>query len=165
MKTLLIMRHAKSSWKDASRVDHDRPLNKRGKNDAPRLGRLLLAESLVPDLIITSSAKRAKQTAKRLAAGCGYQGELIVEENLYLAKADTYLDLIQHLPETADVVLLIGHNPLCEEMVERWTGQFVTMPTATVAQLTLATPFWSDFLKSGAPVLETLWKPRELEDA
>ncbi len=80
MKTLLVLRHAKSSWKDSGLADHDRPLNKRGKHDAPRMGTLLAKEDLVPDLIISSSAKRAKSTAEAVAMNCGYDGEIQYSE-------------------------------------------------------------------------------------
>ena len=80
MKTLLIMRHAKSSWDESDMHDHDRPLNKRGKLNAPRMGRLLREQDLVPDLIITSSARRARDTAGAVADQSGYEGDVKVEE-------------------------------------------------------------------------------------
>jgi phosphohistidine phosphatase len=74
MKSVLILRHAKSSWKDPDLPDHDRPLNKRGKHDAPLMGRLLKREDLVPDVIISSTAMRARATAEAVAKGSGYKG-------------------------------------------------------------------------------------------
>jgi len=76
MKTLLILRHAKSSWKNPGLADHNRPLNKRGKRDAPRVGRLLRDKNLTPDLILSSTAKRALDTAEAAAESSGYEGEI-----------------------------------------------------------------------------------------
>ena len=90
MKTLLILRHAKSDWETPDVADHDRPLNGRGKRDAPRMGRLLRDENLVPDLIISSTAKRARKTAKLVAEASGYEGEIRLAETLYLAGPEAY---------------------------------------------------------------------------
>ena len=87
MKTLLILRHAKSSWKFPDLSDHDRPLNRRGKQDAPRMGRLLKEKGLVPDLVISSTATRAKDTATAVAKHSGYKGRKINFESLYAACA------------------------------------------------------------------------------
>ena len=82
MKTLLILRHAKSSWKEQDLPDHDRPLNKRGKNDAPRMGKLLKDEDLIPDLIMSSTAVRAKKTAELVAKACKYKGKIVLNHSL-----------------------------------------------------------------------------------
>ena len=83
MKTLLILRHAKSSWKEQDLQDHDRLLNKRGKNDAPRMGKLLKDENLIPDLIMSSTAVRAKKTAELVAKACKYKGKIVLNHSLY----------------------------------------------------------------------------------
>ena len=83
MKTLLIMRHAKSSWKEQDLPDHDRPLNKRGEKDAPRMGKLLKDEDLIPDLIMSSSAVRAKKTAELVVKTCKYKGKIVLNHSLY----------------------------------------------------------------------------------
>src|SRR3990172_12140295 len=87
MKTLMLLRHAKSSWKDAEVPDHDRPLNKRGKKTAPQMGRLLSTEGLVPDLILSSTAVRARETAKAVAKDSSYKGPTELLDSLYLATA------------------------------------------------------------------------------
>ena len=93
MKKIYILRHAKSSWKDEGLPDHDRPLNKRGKRDAPRMGRLLAEEGLVPDLIVSSTAKRAHKTTTEVADACGYKGEIALNswaaEDLQVDVGDT----------------------------------------------------------------------------
>jgi phosphohistidine phosphatase len=89
MKTLLILRHAKSSWKEQDLLDRDRPLNKRGKNDTPRMGKLLKDEDLIPDLIMT--AVRAKKTAELVAKACKYKGKIVLDHSLYGAEPAAYL--------------------------------------------------------------------------
>ena len=80
MKTLSIIRHAKSSWKDLGVPDHERPLNKRGRHDAPLMGKLLRDQNITPDLIISSTAIRAETTAKLVAKACKYKGEIIFDK-------------------------------------------------------------------------------------
>ncbi|MRN62395.1 MAG: hypothetical protein FIO03_10205 [Nitrosopumilales archaeon] len=94
VKSLLILRHAKSSWKHPELNDHDRPLNKRGKNDAPRMGKLLQKEKLIPDVILSSTAIRASATAESVVKACGYKGEVTLKRSLYAAGAETYLQLL-----------------------------------------------------------------------
>jgi phosphohistidine phosphatase len=98
MKTLLILRHAKSSWKEQDLPDHDRLLNKRGKNDAPRMGKLLKDEDLIPDLIMSSIAVRAKKTTEFVAKGCKYKGKIVLNHSLYGAEPAAYLKILEGLP-------------------------------------------------------------------
>src|SRR5690348_12650091 len=99
MKSVLVLRHAKSSWKHPKLADHDRPLNKRGKRDAPRMGRLLKKEHLVPDIIISSTAIRARTTAKAVAKASGYQGEITFNRSLYAAGPQAYIDVLHDLSD------------------------------------------------------------------
>jgi phosphohistidine phosphatase len=139
------MRHAKSSWDDPETDDHDRPLNKRGKRDAPRMGQWLAEQQLTPDVIVTSTAKRARKTAELVAEACGYQGELVVLTDLYHATPEVWTQVVQTLPETASRVLCIGHNPAVEDVLALWTGEEVGMPTAAIAQLALDVAAWREF--------------------
>src|SRR4029079_4472733 len=97
MKTLLVMRHAKSSWKDATLDDHDRPLKKRGQKAAPKMGALLCERGLVPDLIVSSTALRAVATSKAVAEACGYVREIQLVHDLYLADAKTCVEVLRTL--------------------------------------------------------------------
>ena len=99
MKTLLVLRHAKSSWKHSELADHDRPLNERGRRDAPRVGMFVTDAGLVPDLILSSTAKRARSTAEEVAACCAYDSEVVLEPRLYLADPTTIVDIVQGLRE------------------------------------------------------------------
>jgi phosphohistidine phosphatase len=92
VKSVLLLRHAKSCWKHSELADHDRPLNKRGKRDAPLMGRLLKKEDLVPEIITNSTAIRAHATAKAVAKASGYKGEIILNKSLYAAGPEAYLN-------------------------------------------------------------------------
>lgn len=118
MKTILLLRHAKSSRSNTSLKDFDRPLTKRGRRDAPRVGSFVKEVGAVPASIISSPAKRAEQTVQLFANSAGIDSSLIQwDEDLYYGGARDYLSAIQHAPESAQEILLVGHNPLLEETV------------------------------------------------
>ena len=150
MKTLLVLRHAKSSWRESELADHDRPLNKRGKRDAPRMGELIRADGLLPDLVLTSSARRALTTAELVAEASGYDGEIQVSRDLYAAGPEEFIEALCALPDALDTVLVVGHNPGLEELVETLTEEAPAMPTAALAQITLDIERWADLEKEGA---------------
>src|SRR6266496_5933668 len=99
MKSVLVLRHAKSSWKHPELADHDRPLNKRGKRDAPLIGRLLKKEDLVPESIISSTAIRARATAEAVAKASSYKGEIVLNKSLYAAGPEAYLDAMHDVSD------------------------------------------------------------------
>jgi len=162
MKTLLILRHAKSAWDESGVPDHDRPLNKRGKRDAPRMGRVLRDEDLVPDLILSSTAKRARRTAQLAAEACGYEGEIEVDEGLYLAGPEDYLEALHGVPDQMERVMLVGHNPGLEELLEALTGEAQALPTAALAEIELSIEHWQQ-VEAAEGRLVGLWLPREQE--
>jgi phosphohistidine phosphatase len=163
MKTLLLLRHAKSSWKDAELDDHDRPLNKRGKRDAPRMGQLLKDEDLLPDWIVASTAKRARKTAEHVIHHSGYRGETRITGELYDAHRDQLLAVVSSLPDAANRVLLIGHNPGFEELLESLTGQCVALTTAALAHLQSPAAAWNELAAASSAELVKVWQPRELD--
>lgn len=156
------MRHAKSSWENSRLADHDRPLNSRGKRDAPRVGRLLLTEELAPDEIITSSAARAVATAEAVALACDFQGEVRATRQLYQAGPEDYRAVLRAAQETSQRVLLVGHNPDLEELLAELSGVAEAMPTAAVAQIELNISAWSEVKSATRGVLKNLWRPKEL---
>ncbi len=162
MKTLLIMRHAKSSNKDDDITDHERPLNKRGQLAGPRMGRLLKEEGLVPDLILSSSAKRARMTAEAVADQSGYAGEVRVSTDLYATGPGAFIRALQFTPKDANRVLVVGHNPGMEELVEVLTKQVKTLPTASIVQIDLPIHSWKEISETTQGELVYFWKPREL---
>ena len=142
-RELYVMRHAKSSWGDASLADLDRPLSKRGKRDAEAMGHMLARKGLSPDLILVSPAKRASSTLKRLVKASGYTGDTRIMAELY----DTLERLLRglaNLPEGASRVLLIGHNPALENLVHLFTGSTVLLPTAAIACIILEVDTWAE---------------------
>ena len=167
MKTLLLLRHAKSSWDDPSQDDHDRPLNQRGYLEAPRIGSLIQEKGLVPDLAIASTARRAKDTADLVLRACGYAGDLKLEPGLYGADYKLFTQLIQALPEKAACVLLVGHNPDIEDLIQRLTGERIAIATATLAQVRLPLETWRDIGQidshKNKADLAGLWQARKLD--
>lgn len=161
MKTLLILRHAKSSWKHNQLSDHDRPLNPRGQRDAPKIGKWLRNEGLIPDAILSSSAERAHQTAETVSEECGCQGELQLSRDLYEGGPEAYLEAIRNLPSLVECALVVGHNPDLEELVEMLTGESVRLPTAALAQLQLDIEGWQDLNEEEQGKLVNLWTPRK----
>jgi phosphohistidine phosphatase len=112
MKTLTLVRHAKSSWKDTSLADRDRPLNKRGKRDAPEMGRRIAEAGIRPSLIVSSPALRAWTTAKAIAKAINYPVEFLQREKaLYLASVDDILDVLVAQDPKFNSVMVVGHNP------------------------------------------------------
>jgi len=162
MKSLLILRHAKSSWKDEHLADYDRPLKKRGKGDAARMGALLRRASLVPDFIITSSAKRARATADLVIDACGYEGEIYVTRELYAADMLTYFDVLREVDDVYHRVMVVGHNPGLEMFLDALTEVGEPMPTAALAYVRLPIRAWRDLDEETVGELVNVWRPRDL---
>ena len=162
MKTLLLLRHAKSSWDNSDLADFDRPLNGRGRHDAPRMGRLLAERDLTPDLIVTSSARRAATTAELVALAAGYDGDIHYTRDLYLADGDAYLEVAAQTADDVARLLLIGHNPDLEELLALLAGHEERLPTAALAHLRLTLDHWRDLNADTPAELLDLWRPKEL---
>ena len=163
MKTLLILRHAKSSWKELGLTDHDRPLNKRGKRDAPQMGELIKQEGLVPDLMLSSTARRACNTAEIVAESSGYRREIQLATEFYHAPPSIYLNVLIGLSDEIKRVMVIGHNPGLEELLELLTGRYEAFPTAALAYVSLDIAAWHEVSEHTRGTLVNLWRPRELE--
>jgi phosphohistidine phosphatase len=162
MKTLLVLRHAKSSWKDPALDDHERPLNKRGRRDAPRMGELVREHGLIPDVVISSDAVRARLTAEAMAEAALYAGEVLLDPHLYMARPADILSLLRTVQENAETVMIVGHNPGLEELVEQLTGERQDMPTAALAQIVLPIDQWRDLKLSTRGTLLGHWRPKDV---
>lgn len=162
MKELLVLRHAKSSWNDLSLRDFDRPLNKRGKMDAPRMGKLLAEQDLVPDLIITSAAVRARLTAEAVAETSGYDAEIFETSELYMAMPEDYIAVLNHVQDSNTLVMVVGHNPGIEDLIEDLTGEWYRMPTAALAHIQLDIDSWQSLDAESEGELVNNWYPKEL---
>jgi phosphohistidine phosphatase len=162
MKTLLVLRHAKSSWKDPELDDHERPLNARGRRDGPRMGQLVREHGLIPDIVISSDAVRARLTAEAVAEAARYAGEILLDPHLYAASPADILSLLRTVRENAETVMIIGHNPGLEELVEQLTGERQDLPTAALAHIALEIDQWRDLTLSTRGTLLGHWRPKEL---
>ena len=163
MKTLLLLRHAKSSWKDDTLDDHDRPLNARGKEEAPRMGQLLLDEHLLPDIILSSDAKRCRRTLEKLCESALYRGETVLTNELYLAAPAAYLKLLSKSSDHISRALVCGHNPGLEELLETLVQRYEPLTTAALAHIQLPElDRWSDLDASTRGELVKIWQPMEL---
>jgi phosphohistidine phosphatase len=162
MRSLLVLRHAKSDWHDPDLDDRDRPLNKRGTKDAGRMGLLIKEENLQPDLIITSTARRARQTVEGLVAASEYQGFVLTEANFYLAAPAAFITVLRAMTHDPQRVMVVGHNPGLEKLVESLSGASTTMPTATLVAIDLPLSAWRELDESTKGELQGIWRPREL---
>lgn len=169
-RELLILRHAKSSWDSDARSDFDRPLSKRGKRDAPRVGRFLMSAGLVPDYVVSSPAKRARQTVLAACAEMNI-GEQQVQwdERIYHASTGALMDVLSESQADARRVLIAGHNPGLEMLVQTLCKDRVPMPddwklmpTAAVAHLEISCPW--DEIDGGIASLISLTRARSLTD-
>ena len=148
MKVLLLLRHAKSILKSPNLSDHDRPLDVPARQDALQVGKLLRYKKLVPEYIVSSTALRAKSTADLLAEGCGYAGEVVLEQTLYQANPKDYIKVLERLPDRYQRVLLVGHNPAIEDTIEMFISSTdVVMHPSTLAHIDLPIRKWSELYK------------------
>ena len=163
MKKLLIMRHAKSSWKNSDLADHERPLKKRGKNDAKKMGKLLKSKKNIPDLIICSTALRAQETADHLVESMNYKNEVVFTDALYMAEPKNILSVINDHASDQKSVLIIGHNPGSEAFLQILTGKVESLPTASIAYITAKIDKWKDLIKNEDVKLKKLWRPKDIK--
>jgi len=154
MKTLYLARHAKSYWKDQSIPDFDRPLNSRGKRDAPFMGEVLNDKKIMLDLIISSPAKRTKKTAIEIASKIGYPEKKIqFNEDLYEASSNTIIKLIKKIEEKYDSVMIFGHNPGLTMLNNHLSNHYIdNIPTCGIVALQLDKK-WSELDKNSCKFL------------
>jgi phosphohistidine phosphatase len=155
MKTLILLRHAKSDWSEPDKNDFDRPLNERGEKDAPIMGRAVQNLDVPPQIIYSSDALRAKMTAEAISSASGSNTPIIWKNEIYNADAAEMMGIIKTLPEDYESVLMIGHNPTFEELTSYLIsgGQaMLRFPTAALAVLKSEMNGWKD----AAPGMFTL---------
>jgi phosphohistidine phosphatase len=144
MKTLFILRHAKSSWEDPDSPDFDRPLNERGLKTAPFVGGLMREKQLRVDLILSSPARRARETAMLVRENGELAAEIRYHEKIYEASPTTLLHILAEAADEFSSVLLVGHNPGLEGLIKILTGGIQPMPTAALAEIELNIEQWSE---------------------
>jgi len=140
------MRHAKSSWDFPELSDHDRPLNKRGRHDAPLMGQQLLSRDVQFDLILTSTAVRALTTATLVAKELEFDQEKVQAlPDIYKADRKDLIKIIQQVPDEVDCLLVVGHNPIISEVANKLSPEAIAdMPTAGVVALRFKCNSWLD---------------------
>lgn len=150
MKTLTILRHAKSSWKDTGKSDHQRPLNRRGERDAPVMGARITEAGIRPSLIMSSPAVRAWKTAKIIARAISYPVEFLHREpGLYLADAQALLALLAQQDDAFNSILIVGHNPGLTDLVNYLLPNITdNLPTCGIVAFNVETDDWD--LRAGA---------------
>lgn len=164
MKRLLILRHAKSSWANSSISDWQRPLNERGVRDAPCAGAWLRDHSLIPDVIVTSDAIRARSTAEAVADAAGYHRDVVIDPSLYHAKPEDVVTVLNGIPDEADTVLVVGHNPGLEDLVQQLTGEHHGLPTTALVCVTMPIDNWSELDRATVASVVDTWQPRDQPD-
>lgn len=151
MKQLLLLRHAKSSWENSTLTDKERPLNKRGENDAARIGRYLRQVNYLPGVIYCSTAKRTRQTLSLLSNDWQYEPQVSFEDSLYSESAANYIDAIEQTSVSQERVLIIGHNPNMEQLACRLLSRddlgFVRFPTGGLMCVEFAANGWQSLRK------------------
>lgn len=162
MRTLLVMRHAKSDWNAAYGPDHDRPLNDRGVRSAETMGRRLRTEAEVPDLVLTSTAVRARSTAELAAAAGDWGCEIRLEPLFYGAGVDDVISVAATAPPVAKV-MVVGHQPVWSMLVSALTAERVEMKTGTVVVIHLDIDDWGALPGAGGRVA-AIYQPRDLFD-
>lgn len=147
MKTLLLVRHAKSSWGDFSLPDFDRPLNERGKHDAPMMAKRLLNKGVKLDLLVSSPAKRAKRTAQAFAEVLGKEKEnILYEEELYMASAEQFFSVISRLDNSFNNIAIFSHNPGITSFANiLQVASIDEMPTCSILAISTPAQSWLDF--------------------
>jgi len=160
-KIILILRHAKSGLKNGDVPDHDRPLNKHGKKQGPEMGILLKELRLIPDYIISSTAKRAVDTSKAVAESCEYSGKISYGSLLYhQATAEKYIKVLSVVPDNYTKVLIVGHNPTLENLIENLTNRVVLMKTCSLARMDVEIKSWKDIVYERNKInFVNIWHP------
>lgn len=163
MRTLYLLRHAKSSWKDDSLRDFDRPLKRRGREAAEQIGAVLKAEKPKDFVVISSPAVRARETTKLVLESAGLKLEPSFDERIYEADVRTLLEVVGSIPDKSQTAMLVGHNPGFENLLSYLTGDDRHMPTAALAKIEFEAGSWSE-VTGGSGRLASFVTPKDLPD-
>lgn len=161
MKTLFILRHAKSSWDDAKLADLERQLNERGERTAPFMGKFMRERGFEPSIIISSPAARAKETTQLVKEAANFSSDLKFDERIYEASPRTLLQVVSEIDDACQTAMLVGHNPGIEGFIRLLTGDLEPMPTAALAVIELNIDSWCGTV-DGCGKLEDVFRPKDL---
>ena len=163
-KTLLLMRHGKSSWKDKKIPDYERPLKKRGKAASAEIGKILRENELIPQAIFSSPALRASETAEIVAKESGFPGKVTFIDSFYMAEPDVYIDYLKGLDDSLERVMIVSHNPGLEAFMQLLDGRLEALPTGSMVYLCLNINHWSNLSFETDAEMIGFWDPEtELE--
>jgi phosphohistidine phosphatase len=160
VKTLYILRHAKSSWDKPDLADFDRPLNERGLIAAPFMGEIIYDKQFQPDVILSSPAKRSKQTAILVKETAELKARIKYDDRIYEASPQILLQVVAEIDNKHESVMLVGHNPGIEGFIRYLTGKTVQMPTAALALIELNVNGWRD-TDADDGKLKTVIRPKD----
>ena len=163
MRILYLLRHAKSSWNDPTLRDFDRPLKKRGREAAERVGQRMAPETPSNPLVICSPAVRTRETAEVVLANANLQVEPRFDERIYEASLRELVEIVREIPDDTAATIMIGHNPGFEELLSFLTGEHRRMPTCAMAKIRFGDVSWNE-VRAGEGSLEWFIAPKELPD-
>jgi len=161
MLTLYLLRHAKSSWDDASQPDFERPLSNRGREACATVGEFIHEKGIDFDLVLVSTAVRTRETIELIKERATFRGEVRYDERIYEATVSQLLEIISQVDNDRENVLLVGHNPGVEALLALLTGEQQSVTTANFAKIKLNTTKWSTNL-AGKGTLEWIVRPKEI---
>ncbi len=154
MKILYIIRHSKSSWEDICLDDFDRPLNNRGKKDAPFMGEKLKEKNIKPDIFISSPAKRAKATSIDIAKAINYKKDIVYDKKIYESNITTLKNILKQIDNKNNTVFLIGHNPGLNMFVDDFCDFYENIPTTGIIELEFDCSSWEDIDKFNCEMVD-----------
>ena len=160
MKTLLILRHAKSSWDDPSQKDYDRPLNARGLKTAPLMGQLAADKKLIPQIILTSPAQRAVQTTELFTKATKIKIQTI--DSFYPGNSSEHIKVLSLQDNNIDTIMIVGHNPGLELLLQHLTNKPEPLPTCSLAVVHLPVKHWQDLIAQPTGKLVAVFRPKEI---
>jgi phosphohistidine phosphatase len=165
MKTLLLMRHGKSSWKDDNLADFDRPLKKRGKRDVAKMAEMMKQERLIPDYVLASPAVRSRETVEVLAKELDLDDDMIeYVEEFYQAEIEDYLGALSDVTDSFRKVLIVAHNPTLEALLQTIAGEIEPLTTSAIACIKVGIASWEELEEEEEEVgqLVDVWRPKEI---
>ena len=160
-KSLFLLRHAKSSWKDPELDDQERPLNGRGRRNAVQMGRLVQDKELVPDLVLCSTAQRARETAALFFGEWKASPTTVYRNDLYHSAPVQIEGILNTIDDSIESLMIIGHNPGLEEFLNKHTGNVCSVPTSALAQVDFELDSWSHFDDVTEGTLIIFWRPKD----
>ncbi len=160
MKTLILMRHAKSSWNHPNLSDHQRPLNRRGRRDAPRMGAFLQEQGIEVDAILCSSAQRTRETLSLFLEEYTFENEEQYLNELYHADLRDYIDILANLSGEIERAMIIGHNPTISHALDFFCDEYEHFPTAAIAHIAFDIEEWDKLIENPNGSLLGYWFPK-----